>query len=178
MLMNLLIVALAALALLLIYAATKPSSFSLQRSVLIQAPVDKVFPLVSDLRAFNTWNPFLAQDPAAKLSYEAIDSGKGSAYSWAGEKSGAGRMEITEIMQAPAGSKVLVKLDFMKPMKAQNQVEFSVVPQGDNSQVTWTMSGPANYVHKLMTTFMSMDKMVGGEFEKGLASLKALAEKA
>ncbi len=164
----------AAVAALLVYAATKPDTFALQRSVLIKAPAAKVYPLISDLKAFNTWNPFLAQDPASKLSYEAITAGKGAAYSWAGDKSGAGRMEITEATEA---SKVLVKLDFSKPMEGHNVVEFSLVPQGDATQVTWAMRGPMPYVSKLMTTFFSMDKMVGGSFEQGLASLKALAEK-
>jgi uncharacterized protein YndB with AHSA1/START domain len=175
MIKTILLVLAAAMAALLVYAATKPDTFAIERSVLIKAPPGKIYPLISDLKAFNTWNPFLAQDPAAKLSYEATTAGLGAGYAWNGDKSGAGSMKVSE---ATEPSKVAMQLHFTKPMEGHNLVVFSLKPQGEATQVTWAMSGPMPYVSKLMTTFMSMDKMVGGAFETGLASLKALAEKA
>ncbi len=163
-----------AIAAVLIFAATKADTFTIQRSQLIQAPPAKIYPLMSDLKAFNTWNPFLAQDPASKLTYGPITAGKGAVYNWVGDKSGAGRMEIADVVEP---SKVMVKLDFTKPMESQNTVEFLLEPQGSATNVTWVMRGPAPYINKVMTVFMDMDKMVGSEFAKGLSSLKALAEK-
>lgn len=158
----------------LAFAATRPDSFTVQRSALVKAPPAKLYPLISDLKAFNTWNPFLAAEPSAKLTYTGATSGKGAAYTWQGEKSGAGRMELID---AQEGSKVTYKLDFSQPLEAHNVVEFKLAPQGDSTQVTWAMSGPMPFISKVMTLFFDMDKMVGGEFDKGLASLKALAEK-
>ena len=169
-----LLIIVAALAALLLYAATRPDSFRLERSTSISAPPEKVFALISDLRLFNTWNPFAAMDPAQVISYEATTVGVGAAYSWKGDKSGAGRMEVVELMPA---QRVTMKLDFSKPFEAHNRVDFSIQPQANGCNVTWAMSGPNAYVNKLMQVLFSMDKMVGSEFEKGLANLKALAEK-
>ena len=169
-----LLIIVAALAALLLYAATRPDSFRLERSTSISAPPEKVFALISDLRLFNTWNPFAAMDPAQVISYEATTVGVGAAYSWKGDKSGAGRMEVAELMPA---QRVTMKLDFSKPFEAHNRVDFSIQPQANGCHVTWAMSGPMAYINKLMQIFVSMDKMVGSEFEKGLANLKALAEK-
>ena len=163
-----------AVAAVLLYAATKPDTFTLQRSVAIAAAPDKVFPLINDVKAFNTWNPWALKDPASKMAYEGPASGVGAAYGWDSEALGAGRMEITE---ATAPSRVAARLDFRRPFEATNRVEFTLQPQGANTQVTWAMSGPMPYLSKLMTTFVSMDKMVGADFETGLANLKALAEK-
>ena len=175
MLKTILLIVAAAIAALLIYAATKPDSFRLQRSATIAAPPDKVFALINDLRQFNTWNPFAKMDPKQVITYDAVTAGVGGAYTWQGEKSGAGRMQIAESI---APQRVTAKLDFTKPFEAHNTVDFTVQPQGDKgSTVTWAMHGPAPYVNKLMTIFFDMDKSVGGEFETGLASLKALAEK-
>jgi uncharacterized protein YndB with AHSA1/START domain len=162
------------LAALLIYAATLPGSFRVARSADIAAPPAKLHALISDLRQFNVWNPFLRQDPKAQLTYEGAASGVGSAYRWQGEKSGAGRMEVIE---SAAPKSVAMKLDFSKPFEAQNRVDFTIEPQGTGSRVTWAMSGPSPFISKLMSVFFSMDKMVGGEFDNGLANLKALAEK-
>jgi uncharacterized protein YndB with AHSA1/START domain len=158
----------------LIYAAFKPKSFALSRSAVIAAPPDRVFVLINDLQGFNRWNPFAKQDPELKIQYESVTSGNGAAYTWVGKKAGVGRMEITDSVPA---QRVTMRLDFSKPMEAHNTVNFTLEPQGAATRVTWAMTGPANYVHNLMMTFFSMDKMVGGQFETGLASLKALAEK-
>ncbi len=158
----------------LIYAAFKPKAFLLQRSAVIAAPPDRVFPFINDLKSFNRWNPFASQDPAMMLQYEAVTEGRDAAYTWKGPKSGMGRMQITE---STPPQRVSMDLHFSKPMQAHNTVVFSLDPQGAGTQVTWEMSGGMPYAHRLMTTFFSMDKMVGTQFEQGLASLKALAEK-
>ena len=173
---TILLVVAAVIAVLLIYAATNPDTFRLQRSATIAAPPDKVFALINDLRQFNTWNPFTKMDPQQKITYDLTAVGVGGAYSWQGEKSGAGRMQIAESVPA---QRVTAKLDFTKPFEAHNTVDFTIATptDGKSSQVTWAMHGPAPFINKLMTIFFDMDKTVGGEFEKGLASLKALAEK-
>jgi uncharacterized protein YndB with AHSA1/START domain len=172
---TLLLVLAVAVAAVLIYAALKPKSFALSRSAVIAAPPDRVYALIDDLHEFNRWNPFAKQDPSLKIQYESTASGEGAAYTWVGKKAGVGRMEIADTVPS---QRVTMKLDFSKPMEAHNTVNFTLEPQGADTKVTWAMTGPANYVHNLLTTFLSMDKMVGGQFEAGLASLKALAEKA
>jgi uncharacterized protein YndB with AHSA1/START domain len=175
MLKTILLIVAAVIASLLIYAATKPDSFRLQRSATIAAPPDKVFALINDLRQFNTWNPFAKMEPSAVVTYDATSAGVGGAYGWKGDKTGEGRMQITESVPA---QRVSAKLDFVKPMQAHNVVDFTVQPQGDKgSTVTWAMHGPMPYLNRVMTIFFDMDKTVGKDFESGLANLKALAEK-
>jgi len=163
-----------AIAAVLIVAATKPDTFSLQRSATIAAPPERLYALINDFKAFNTWNPWLRKEPSSKLSYEGPASGVGAAYAWDGEKLGAGRMEIIE-SQSPA--RVAMRLQFFKPMATTNRVEFTLQAQGTQTQVTWAMTGPMPYLSKLFTTFVSMEKMVGPDFEAGLANLKVVAEK-
>jgi uncharacterized protein YndB with AHSA1/START domain len=170
-----LLVVAAVIAALLVYAVYKPDSFRLSRSATIEAPPDRVFALINDLRRFNEWNPFARMDPQNTITYDAVTGGVGGAYNWQGEKSGAGRMQITESVP---GQRVTAKLDFSKPFEAHNLVDFTVQAQGDKgSTVTWSMHGPMPYLNRLMTIFFDMDKTVGKEFETGLANLKALAEK-
>jgi uncharacterized protein YndB with AHSA1/START domain len=171
---SILAVAVLGIAGVLIYAATKPDSFSVQRSARITAPPDKLFALINDVRAYNTWNPYARKDPAMKLRYEGGASGPGAAYAWESESAGVGRMEVIEVA---APNRVAMRLDFEKPMKATNRVEFTLVPQGSTTQVTWAMSGSMPYLHKVMATFFDMDKMIGGDFEAGLVNLKAAAER-
>ena len=173
MLKTILIAVVAALALLLIYAATQPDSFRVERSIRINAQPDKVFALINDLHGFNTWNPFNKKDPAIKGGYSGAASGKGATYSWQSEKVGVGSMEIVDT--APP-AKLTMKLDFVKPFEAHNIAEFTLTPEGDATQITWAMHGPSPYVSKLMQVFFSMDKIVGKDFEDGLANLKVLAE--
>jgi uncharacterized protein YndB with AHSA1/START domain len=173
MLKTILLVAATATAALLLYAAFKPNSFRLERSTAIAAPPAKVFALIHDLRRFNEWNPFAKLDPQNAITYDAVTTGVGGAYTWQGNKSGAGRMQIVESV---AAQRVSAKLDFTKPFKAHNVVDFTVQAQGAGSTVTWAMHGPMPYLNRLMTTFFDMDKMVGKDFEAGLANLKALAE--
>lgn len=174
MLKTLLIVVVVAVVGLLGYAATRPDSFVFQRSTTIGAPPERVFALINDLHAFNTWNPWALKDPSTKLSYEGPAAGPGAAYSWQSEKLGAGRMQIVEAVPARL---VAARLEFLKPMEAVNRVDFTLQPDGAATRVTWAMSGPMPFVSKLMTIFFSMDKMVGPDFEAGLANLKAAAEK-
>ena len=175
MLKTFLLIAAAAIAALLAYAAFKPDTFRLSRSATINSPPDKVFALINDLRQFNTWNPFAKMDPQDGITYDAVTVGVGGAYNWQGDKSGVGRMQITESVPA---QRVSAKLDFSKPFEAHNVVDFTVQAQGEKAcTVTWTMQGPMSYLNRLVTTFFDMDKTVGKEFEAGLANLKALAEK-
>jgi uncharacterized protein YndB with AHSA1/START domain len=163
-----------AIAALLIYAATQPDTFSIQRNATIAAPPQRLFALISDVKAFNTWNPFAKKDPAIKLAYEGAASGVGAAYTWQSDEVGAGRMEIIE---AAVPNRVAMRLVFTKPFATTNRVDFRLQPQGEQTQVTWAMTGPMPYLSKLICTFVSMEKMVGPDFEAGLANLKAVAEK-
>ena len=168
------VVVVVAIAGILLYAATKPDSFRVQRTVLINTPPDKVFPLVNDLKAFTTWSPYDKKDPAMKRSFGAVTAGKGATYAWEGNKDvGQGGMEIVE----SSPRKVLIKLDFLKPFEAHNMAEFLLGPKGDSTSVTWAIYGPSPFMSKVIGTFMNIDDMIGRDFEKGLADLKAAAEK-
>ena len=174
MLANTLIGIAVLVAALLVYAATRPGTFRIERSIVIQAPAEKVFALINVLRAWSRWSPWEAKDPGMRRSFSGTDSGKGAAYAWEGNKNvGTGRMEIIE---ASPPNRIIIKLDFIKPFEAHNTVEFTLQAQGAATRVTWAMFGPMPYLSKLMTTFYSMDKMCGKDFEAGLAQLKAAAE--
>ena len=167
------VVALAIVA-LLAYAATRPDSFRLERQTVIKAPPEKIFANLVDFNKWGAWSPWEKLDPQMKRTHSGAGSGKGASYAWAGDKVGAGRMEI---LDATPSSSVKIKLDFTKPFEAHNLVDFTLVPQGDSTQVTWAMYGPMAFINKLFGVFMSMDKMVGKDFEAGLADLKAVSEK-
>ncbi|MEQ1887357.1 MAG: SRPBCC family protein [Bryobacteraceae bacterium] len=173
MLITILAVIGAAATVVLVVAAFRSKTFLLQRSTVIEAPADRLYGLIQDLKAFNTWNPFAKMDSNLNVQYDSITQGNGAAYSWNGAKAGIGRMQVTE---AVPSERVTMSLDFTKPMEAHNTVVFSLRPQGAGTQVTWAMSGKMPYMHRVMTLFFSMDKMVGVQFEQGLASLKVLAE--
>lgn len=156
------------------YVAAKPGDFRIERSQHIRASADAVFARINDLREFNTWNPFAAADPAANIVYCGSSRGIGAAYEWDSTgKSGKGRMTVVE-SQPPRT--VVMRLEFLKPFVATNTAVFSVSSEGPLTNVTWAMTGCTGFVHKLFGTFFSMDKMVGGEFAKGLASLKNQVE--
>jgi uncharacterized protein YndB with AHSA1/START domain len=175
MLKKIAIVVLVLAAALLGLAAIQPDGFRVQRSASIKAPPEKIFPLISDFRRWSAWSPWERLDPAMKRGYDGPTSGKGAVYEWSGNREvGAGRMEIVE---AAAPSKVGIKLDFLAPFEAHNFAEFTLVSAGDGTTVTWAMYGPNTFVSKLMSVFVSMDGMVGGYFESGLANLKAASEK-
>jgi carbon monoxide dehydrogenase subunit G len=168
------LVVLAAVVILLIYASTRPDQFRIARKVTIEATPDAIFPLISDLRRFNEWNPFAKADPSVKIAYGATTAGAGGSYNWDSTgKAGKGRMEITE---ADVPKRVAMSLQFDKPMKADNRVVFALQPHGSGTEVTWEMTGTYGLLHKTMGVIFNFDKMVGGEFEKGLADLKSQAE--
>ena len=162
------------IAVLLAFAATRPDSFRVERSTSIKAPPEKVFALINDFHQWGAWSPWEKMDADLKRDYSGAASGVGTVYGWEGKKTGVGRMEILE---SSPSSNIKIKLDFMKPFEADNTAEFSLQAKGDTTDVNWAMYGPSNYMTKLMGVFMSMDKMVGKDFEAGLANMKAAAEK-
>ena len=168
-----------AIAVVLILAARKPDIFRVQRATTVEAPPEKIFSLINDFHRWGTWSPYETKDPAMKRSYSGADSGQGAVYGWEGNKNvGSGRMEILDA-QAPA--KIVIKLDFFAPFEGHNTAEFTMLPQGDatnvTTQVTWLMHGPSRFIGKIMHVFINMDRMVGKDFEIGLANLKRLTEK-
>ena len=168
------IVVVVLLAGLLCFAATRPNTFRYQRTASINAPPQKILPLIQDFHNWIDWSPWEKLDPALKRTYGGAASGKGAVYEWEGNnKAGQGRMEITEASL----SKVLIKLDFLKPFEAHNTAEFNLEPRGDATTINWAMYGPNPFIAKVMCLFVNMDKMVGKDFEAGLANLKAAAEK-
>jgi uncharacterized protein YndB with AHSA1/START domain len=174
MIESIVIVVVVLIALLLIYAATRPASFRVERSAIINAPPEKIFPLINDFRKWEPWSPWEKVDPAVKRSYSGAASGEGAVYEWSGNKNiGQGRMEIVE--SSPA-SKIKLNIDFIKPFEAHNTIEFTLVPQSDSTLITQAMYGPSPFISRLMSVFCSMDKMVGKKYEEGLANLKALSE--
>ncbi len=164
-----------AIAAVLVYAATRPDTFRVERSAGIAAPPEKIFGLINDFRQWAAWSPWEGIDPALKRTYSGAASGKGAVYAWEGNsKVGAGRMEILE--SAP-GSKIAIKLDFFKPFEGHNTAEFTLEHKGEATTVNWAMFGPSPYMSKLMGLMVNMDRMIGGQFEQGLANLKSIAEK-
>lgn len=155
-------------------AATKPDTFKVQRSTSIKAPPEKIYAFIEDFHRWSSWSPYEKLDPAMQRTFSGAERGTGAVYEWDGNaKAGKGRMEITD---APAPTKVRIKLDFLKPMEVSNVAEFTLEPQGDSTHVTWSMEGPTPYFAKVIHVFINMDRMVGSDFEAGLANLKALAE--
>jgi uncharacterized protein YndB with AHSA1/START domain len=160
---------------ILVHATTKPDSFTVQRSTTVKAPPEKIFALIDDLHGWGAWSPYEKKDPDMKRAFSGAPAGKGAVYEWDGDKDvGKGRMEIVD---TATPSKIVIKLDFLKPFEGHNTAEFTMVPAGDSTAVTWAMYGPSPYVAKVMTTFVNMDTMIGRDFEVGLANLKTLAEK-
>ena len=160
---------------LLVFAATKPDTFRVQRSASIKAPPEKIFALINDLHSWGAWSPWEKKDPAMKRTYSGAANGRGAVYEWEGNREiGKGRMEIAE---SSPPSKVTFKLDFIKPFEAHNIAEFMMGSKDDSTNVTWAMHGPTPYMAKVIHIFFSMDSMVGKDFETGLANLKTIAEK-
>ena len=175
MLKTVLLIVVAAIALLLIYAATRPDTFAVERSTTIAAPADQLFPLINDMRQFNRWNPYARKDPAMKVGYSGPVAGPGAVFDFHGNKEvGRGRISITG---ATAPSSVTLQLDMWEPFEGHNTVNFTLVPDGAGTRVTWAMHGPSVFITKLMGIFFNMDQMIGKDFEVGLANLKTLAEK-
>jgi len=175
MIKKILIVAAVLLTAVMVLAATKADTFHVERTVWIKGPPEKVFPLINDFNNWGSWSPWEKLDPTMKRTHSGSPSGKGAVYAWEGNRDvGQGRMEITD---ATAPSQVTIKLDFLKPFEAHNVAEFRLEPKGDFTTVRWVMHGPNSYFSKVMQVFLSMDSMVGKDFETGLANMKVIAEK-
>jgi carbon monoxide dehydrogenase subunit G len=160
---------------ILLLAATRPGVLRVERSTAINAPSAKIFPLINEFRQWGLWSPYEHRDPQLKRTYSGAASGVGSVYEWEGNSSvGQGRMEI--LQSSPPG-KIVIKLDFIKPFEGHNTAEFTLAPQGNGTQVTWLMHGPANLMSKVMGLFMNFDRMIGKDFEAGLETMKTVAER-
>jgi uncharacterized protein YndB with AHSA1/START domain len=165
----------AILVIILGLAAMKPDTFTVKRVVSIKAPPEKIAPLITDFHQWSSWSPWERLDPAMKRTFSGAASGKGAVYEWEGNKDvGKGRMEIVD---AATPVKTVIKLDFLQPFESHNTTEFTMLPQGETTTVSWDMSGPMPFISKIMTVFVSMDAMIGKDFDKGLSNLKAVAEK-
>ncbi|MBK8162304.1 MAG: SRPBCC family protein [Gammaproteobacteria bacterium] len=159
---------------ILVYAATRPDSFRVERSAVIQAPPEEIFARLEDLHEWAAWSPWEKKDPAMKRTHSGAARGTGAVYGWDGNDDvGQGSMEIIETVPP---SRLVIRLDFIKPFEAHNIVEFALQPAGGATNVVWSIHGPSPYLSKLMGLFFDMDTMIGKDFEEGLASLKSLAE--
>ena len=180
MLKKVLIGVAAVLAVLGRVVATRPSAFHIERSIAVAAPADSVFRPVNDFPAWSAWSPWEKLDPQMKRAFDGAPSGVGAIYSWVGnDKTGEGRMTIE---RSDRPSAIAIKLEFIKPFAATNQATFTFAPAAppgtDETKVTWAMDGENNFGMKAASLFMNMDKLVGGDFERGLTALKTVAESA
>jgi hypothetical protein len=156
------------------FVSLRPSEYRVARRTTIAAPAAAVFAQVNDFHNWGAWNPWAKIDPAMKQGYEGTPAGAGAVYTWAGNKEvGEGRMTIVE---SRPDDLIRIKLEFLKPFAATSLAEFTFRPEGDRTAVTWSMTGDVNFVAKIIHLFMDMDKMIGGNFEKGLADMKSVVE--
>lgn len=156
------------------FVATRPAAFHVERSVTVQAPVATIEAQIVDFRAWNAWSPWVKLDPAMKKTFDGPATGVGAVYGWVGnDKVGEGRMTITE---HEPGARVGMRLEFLKPWEATSATAFAFAPEGAATRVTWTMDGTNDFLGKLMCLFVDMDKQIGGDFERGLASLRSVSE--
>ena len=163
-----------AVVVLLVVASRKPETFTVTRSTVINAPADRIFGLINDFHQWAAWSPFEKLDPAMTKTFSGPVAGAGAAYAWTGnKKAGAGSMTITG---ATPSSTVNIAMAFLKPFKSESTVQFRIEPSGAGQNVTWDMSGKNQLISKVMSVFMSMDKLIGKDFAEGLANLKRVAE--
>jgi hypothetical protein len=176
MLPTILIVLGAIIVVIVAIVAMQPSEFRVTRTATISAPASAVFTQVNDFHNWEAWSPWAKLDPAAHTTFEGAPAGTGAGFTWAGNKQvGAGRMTITESRPSDL---VRIKLEFMRPFKANNTAEFTFKPDGQQTIITWTMTGHNNFMGKAFCLFVNMDKMIGADFDKGLASMKSVSESA
>jgi uncharacterized protein YndB with AHSA1/START domain len=169
------IVVVVAIVAVLGYAATRPNTFRVARSTVIKAPPERIYALIEDFHQWRAWSPYENLDPAMTRTYGGPAAGLGANYAWAGDgKAGAGRMEI---VKARAPSELGIDLDFTKPFEAHHKASFVLAPEGDATRVTWAMEGASPFMFKVMSLVFDMDKMIGKDFETGLATLKTEAER-
>lgn len=158
----------------LAYAATRPDTFRVERRISVKAPPEKIHALIDDFAHWGAWSPYEKKDPAMKRTFSGPQAGKGAIYAWDGDNNiGAGQMEILESVP----DRIVIKLDFLRPFEAHNTAEFTMRPRGDSTDVIWAMHGPNLFIGKVMQVFLDMDRMVGTDFETGLADLKKAAER-
>jgi uncharacterized protein YndB with AHSA1/START domain len=176
MLMKILIALAVIVVVLVIVVATRPSEFRVARTATIAAPAPAVFAQVNDFHKWEAWNPWGKVDPAMKQTYEGAPAGIGAIDTWAGNHEvGEGRMTLTESRPSDL---IRIRLEFLKPFKATSTAEFTFKPEGDRTAVTWSMVGHNNFMAKAVHLFMNMDRMIGGQFEKGLAQMRSVVEAA
>jgi hypothetical protein len=162
------------LAALVLIVAMQPASFRIERSASMAAPASAVFAQVNDFHNWDGWSPWAKIDPNMKQTYEGAPSGTGAIYYWIGDKNvGEGRMTMVD---SKPNEQIRIKLEFMKPFKATNEAQFAFKANGSQTSVTWSMTGQRSFMFKAVGLFMSMDKMLGGQFEKGLTSMKSIVE--
>jgi len=172
---GILVVVAVAAAAVLVVASTKPDAFRVERRIAIKAPPEKVFAMINDFHLWPAWSPWEKRDPEMKRAYSGAAAGKSAAYAWEGNRNvGTGRMEITE---STPPSRVVIALDFLAPFEAHSTADFMLTPEGGGTSVVWAMYGPATFMSKVMSIFCSMDRMIGRDFEEGLANMKTAAEK-
>jgi hypothetical protein len=175
MLKTIALVIAAAIAAVLIAAAMKPDNFVVQRSIEINAAPEKIYPLIDDFHRWTQWSPYEKLDPNLQRIYSGAASGVGAIYTWSGDKNvGKGRMQIIDVKEP---TQIIIQLDFIEPFATHNTAEFSLAPRNNATTVTWSMRGPSPFISKIMQVFFSMDKMIGNDFETGLANLKIAAER-
>jgi hypothetical protein len=161
---------------LVVVVAVQPSEFRVARTVTMAAPPPAAFAQVNDFHKWEAWNPWVGIDPAMKQAYEGAPAGEGAVYTWAGNgEVGQGRMTLTESRPA---ERIRIRMEFLKPFSATSTAEFTFTPEGDRTAVTWSMTGTNNFMAKAVHLVMDMDEMIGGQFEKGLARMKAVVEAA
>jgi hypothetical protein len=157
-----------------VIVAMRPSEYRVARTVTISAPAPVVFAQVNDFHKWDAWNPWAKMDPAMKQTYEGAPTGVGAIYTWTGNKQvGEGRMTLTESRPPEL---IRINLEFLRPFAATSTAEFTFRPDGQRTAVTWSMVGSLNFVAKVVHLFVGMDRMIGANFEKGLADMKAVAE--
>ncbi len=175
--LKIILIALAVIvAVFVVVVALQPAEFRVARSATMSAPAPAVFAQVNELRKWEAWNPWQKIDPAMKLTFAGPPAGNGASYSWVGNNQvGEGRLTITESRPSDL---VRIKLEFLKPFAATNTAAFTFKPDGNQTSVTWSMEGRNNFMAKAINLCMNMDKMVGAQFEKGLADMKSVVESA
>lgn len=163
------------IAVFLLYVGMKSPDYFVSREITINAPAEKIFPYLNDQKLAEQWGPWLDIDPQAKMNYSGPDSGPGAKASWDSTgQLGTGSATIVESIE---NQKVGIALEYTKPMTMTQRADYLIKPAGDKSVVVWQVTGKNNFISRLMCTFMDMDKMVGGMFEKGLSKLKTVVEK-
>jgi hypothetical protein len=161
------------LAVAALVVALQPAAFAIERSALIQAPAGVIYPHIASLRAMNQWSPFAQGDPQMKIVYEGPDGAVGSSSAWDSKQMGKGKMIVTGLSP---DRQVDLRLEFLSPYEATNTAKFVLAAEGSATRVTWRMEGTNGFLGKAFGLVMNTEKMVGGQFEKGLASIQTLTE--